>query len=807
MFCSDRSRILSFALAAFLFAVPAKNFAADEIKLDAVSGLTLSGYDKSDELKWTIAASAAELEEGSNADGVDAIKNGKWNVRGLEVKTFSDGNDDVSVTSATAVFFPKERRAEGKELVEVKDVAKRFYVKGIGWLWKCDKESDVNTIAVTNGVSVELYDSKASNEVRAEKTIKISAQRLDIRLADDETILTFGGSNGMQVKVTQGNVVTTCDKLEVVIPQNAHEMDESAHDSSNEKTSLNRIRKISGSGNVKILHDKREISGESVDLVPEENHFYLNGNAKFLDPGAKLKISGEKAVGVMRETGKKFFLDKITLVGKNDEKIQVTTQSLEDQKAVGKNAIFTGKKLSVTFPQENETTVALEGDVRFNDATITLNCDKLEMDSLRNLNTAGGKNRLAAIREIRASGNVKATQDGRICECESAVIDATRELTILSGNPRVSVPAQDFQIAGDRCEIDRKNEIIRLYKEESGKPIRAELRSKSAKKNILLCGDFLEVSRDSADKQNLVFDLSGNVELEDSAEQLSGTCHRLLTHYRPQKTKTGKTPLNALQKIEALGDVKLQKESTRIFGGKVLLLNNVVIKEWIREDADGSDGENPMQVKVLPGDEDFPGPRPRIVFPQSATSRSLNLPLPGANDKKKPSASREICVEGDELETIIGERRLRFWLRENVVFTTAEMSCSCAEFEAEMRRKNSKAAFEPEAIFCRNGVKIIRDDVCAYGKQLEIFPKKQIGFLSGNTYIQSEKFGRTTPGKSAGDRFILDLAKKEVRMEMDPKLLEGTPAQVARPRTMLPKNIRDEFSLKLKKHKHKHEKE
>lgn len=804
MLLNDRSRILSLALAAFLFCAPAENFAANEIKVEAVSGLTLSGYDNDDELKWTIAADSAELKTGSNANGVDALKNGEWDVRGLKVKTFSAGNDDVTVTSRTAVFFPKQRRAEGKELVEVKDSGKRFYVKGTGWFWQCDKASDINTIAVTNGVSVELYDTKASAEARTEKTIKVSAQRLEIRLTDNETILKFGSSDGTSVKVTQGDVVTSCKNLEVVIPQSAHEMDANAHGNggSEEKNSLKRIKKIAGNGNVVIAHQGRKVCGDNVELIPDENRFFVNGNVSFNDAVSNLKITGEKSVGIMREANDKYSLEEISIVGKNNAPIEVTTQSLEKKKLTGRSAVFTGKKLTVAFPREDLTTVCLEKDVRFKDFSITLACDKLEIDSLRGSENQHGKNEMASVREIRARGNVKATQDGTVCECDNARIDAEKEMTFLSGNPRVSVPAENFSLVGDSCEIDRKNRTIRLYKRADGTPICATIGVKKSTGGTLLQGDFLEVSRDPANMKNVIFDLSGNVSLSDSAGQLSGTCDRLRAGYEPPKSKKRDKSFSALQKIEALGNVKILKEDVRIAGGKILMFNNIVVSEWIQEDNDGSDGKNPMQIKVLPGDEDFSGPRPTIVFPQSATSHTLNLPLPGTDSSKKnKNGNREICVEGDELETIVGERRIRFWLRENVVFTMDDTRCTCAEFEAEMRRADTKSVFEPEALFCRKDVKISRQDAYAFGNQLEIFPKKQIGFLSGNAYMQSEKFGKTTPGKSAGDRFILDLNKREVRMEMDPKLLEGTPAQVARPRTMLPKNIRDEFSLKLKKSK------
>ncbi len=794
-----RSCILSLALAAFLLAAPAENFARSEIQIDAVEGLTLSGYDREDSLKWTISAKAAELDKAQRADNVDAIRDGQWNVRGLEVKTFSDGNDEVVITSATAVFFPRERRAEGKELVEVKDLAGRFYVKGIGWFWKCDKASDVNSIAVTDGVSVELYDAKAPGD--AQKAVKISAQRLDIRLTDHETVFTFSSRDRTRVKLAQGDIITYCDKLDVVIPQNAHEMDEASHGGNNPATngnSLQRIKKISGQKHVEISHGGRRIKGDSVELIPEENRFLVTGGVEFNDPASKLNIRGEKSVGLFRSEGKKLSLESVHIEGKNGEAIRVTTQSLENQKNTSGTALFTGKKLSVLFPQADQTTICLEGDVELTDSTLTLNCDRLEADASRAVQSAEGDRRLAAVREIRAEGKVKAVQDGRICECESVKIDTEKELTVLSGHPRMSVPAQHFALSGERCEIDRKNELLRVFG-ETGKPVRAELQNKNTASKTLLEGEFLEIVREKNQAQHIVFDLSGKVRLSNTDAQLDGTCDRLRCFYKPDRTQKNKDALASLQKIEALGNVELRKEAARISGGKALMFNNIVVSEWMRSDDDGSDGKNPMLIKVLPGDASAAGGRPQIRFPKSVTGKRFSLPLPGTESAKPEARSaQEILVEGDTLETIIGERRLRFWLRDQVVFSMDDTTCTCGEFEAELRRKDSKSAFEAESLFARNDVKIARKDAYAAGKQLEVFPKKQIGFLSGNARMVSGQFGETVPGKAAGDRFILDLAKSEIRMETDPKLLEGTPAQVARPRTILPKSIRDDFSLKLK---------
>ena len=810
---SARSRILSLAFAVFLLSFPAESLASGKIDIGTASGLTLSGYDKNDDLKWTIAADFAELEKENVAKDVDAVKNGKWNVRKLTVKTFSAGNLDVLVTSPTAVFFPKERRAEGKsERVEVSDTAKRFHVSGENWIWECDKKNDINRIAITNGVIVKLYGTDAQKS--PDKELKISAKRLDITLKDGETLFTFAGG----VKLTQGNIITGCSELEVLIPQDAHEIDESTHtnNESRENNSLKRIEKIVGRGDVqmtqreekqvdgKTIPIERKIFGDSMELLPGENRFLINGNVRFCDDESDLDIFGDKSVGHIREENKKLSLNRIDIFGKPKAPVRVTTPSMEKRKAMKNKAAFSGQRLSVLFPQENETSVSLEGNVVFTDkaAQVTMNCDKLEADASRGAKSASEKQDLGeGLREIRANGKVKVTQAGTVCECENVEIDAVRELTVLTGNPRMSVPKERFKLSGKRCEIDRQGEIIRVFGDEKT-PVRAEISGKGPEKPTILSGESLEVSREHSASENTIFDLVGKVRLSAPAEQMNASCDRLLAHYTAKSAKATNASFEQLQKIEALGNVDLKKEGVRIQGGKALMFNNIVVTEWMNEDDDGSDGKRPMQIKVLPGDAEIPGPRPQIIVPQNRLKKAFSLPLLGSESKKKTSpAVSDIEVSGDSLETIIGERRLRFWLRENVSFVMATTTCVCKQFEAELRRSVSKENFAPEAVFCREDVKISRDGLSAGGKLLELFPPKQIGFLSGNAYMYSPQFGKTVPGKSAGDRFILDLAKKEVRMEMDPKLMEGTPAQVARPRTTLPKNIRDDFSLKLKKHK------
>lgn len=845
-----RAALFRVALAALLFSVPAEGLAAGGIDIGSADGLVLAGYDKNDDLKWTIAADVAELEKGSAAKNADALKNGKWNVKGLKVNTFTKGESDIVIESPRAVFFPKQRRAESKtEIVTVKDKADRFSVSGKGWSWECDKKNDLNTISVTNCVNVILKDAGTQG---AGKKITVKSDSLVITLKDDETVFAFGNN----VKVTQENIVTTCDRLEIVIPQNAHEMDEAAHDRDNSQNAgLDRIKKITGIGSVVLTESyktkteatrERKISGDFMELNPTENTFSISGKKiTFKDDGARIEVCGNKADGILEEADKKLHLKRMDVFGTGNEPVSGKTPSTKKEKSGNAaDAEFKGERLSVISGRDDIMTVRLDGNVKFSDKyadNMEVTCETLEADCLRDATSPESADSQEKIREIRATGKAEISRDTKsgkeVCKCESAQIDVPRETTILRGSPDVTLSREGFEIKGNYCEIDKKNEFVRFNLNDrdnhfgnagSAGKVSVEISNKDA--TYTLTGDSLAVFRDGSSAQNTIFDMVGNVRLNRPRPlpAISVNCDRLLCHYAGDMKKTDRLKnrenlqkaLEEIKKIEALGNVKIDYDEIEISGGKALIFNDIEVVEWMREDDDGSDGKHPKKIRVLP--EDNGKNRPKIIIPETKIKMKNNRPA---------SETANLTVEGDDLEVILGERRVRCWLRENVSFTMTDgTEGTCKKFEAELRKRDlRKKRFETEAVFCRDDVKISgkfalregkdsteavagttaspaessseRKDsaVTATGELLEIFPPKQIGYLSGNAQITSSLLGVTTPGTAAHNRFILDLAKKEVRTEMDPKLRENTPAQVARPRTMLPKGILDEFSKSLKK--------
>lgn len=818
-------RFAPFALAALITCgVPAESSAENRIDVKFVENLTLAGYGKKDDaLKWAIDAERAELRRDSAPAGKDPLKNGVWDVRELTVQTFADGRVSVTVSSPTAVFSPVERRAESDARVSVSDAQGRFSVSGKGWFWQCDRKDDANAIAVRDEVVVKLYDAE-----KPAREITVTSASLHIALRDEETVLSFSGAKNRPTIVVQGETKTFCDVLEIVVPADASQIEDASAARASAKTgdgdaaeadALKRIEKISGVGNARIRSGAREVRGDAVDFTPDSNSFRVRGNVVFDDRSAALEVRGDEAVGFMREDGKKLLLEKIVVTGAPGVPVAVETASLENRRADARDrAKFTGKKLSVLLDDETETRILFEENVRVNDRTVRLRCDELDVRARRE---AEGRERLAAVREIRARGNVKATQDGREIDCGEARIFPGDGRTTLTGAPRVSVPAQRFALAGHRCEIFHDAKRVEVFRDEADAASRVTATlgdGGNGAAETTLSGEFLEVEPDAAAPEKFaVFALEGDVTLRSPSRELEGACARLVAFCDVEKTKAknaagtrgrksagGNGELDAVRKIEAFGNVRLRKGETEISGGKALIFNDVVVEEWNETDAAASPG-GATKIVVLPEDgaDGIADSRPRVELPRTRSADALTLPLPSSDAAKKRTArdAGTIVARGDALEAIADDagRRLRFWLRGNVSLTTADGVCAGEELEAEARRADADSPFEPEALFCRRNVRVTRGDATASGDLLEIFPKKQIGFLAGNARMESPKFGVTVPGKSAGDRFVLDLAKSEVRIETDPRLLEGNPAQVATPRTLLPKGVGERFEERFGK--------
>lgn len=809
----SRSRILSLALAAFLcVCTPVENFAKSQIEVETIQGLQLSGYNSDDLLKWTIEAEEASLEPGSESPGTDALKTGKWNVRKLKVKTYSGKQvsgttEDVTVESDSARFFPGTRFAESDAEVSVQKVDNQLAVEGKGWSWKCDEKSGFNRIEVKKDVKVTLRPKTGNNA----EAIVVTSDSLEIELYDEKTVLIFKRKPSAPIKVKQSGIETTCDKLEIVVPASAEQMDEEARNADDEASgnNLQKLERISGSGNVRLISDGKEVSGDFVEFIPAEERFVVSGNAHFSDPENDIKITGKNATGQTCQVGKKLQLETIEIDSTPKKRVSVEMKSLEKGNAKFKNAHarFRGERLSVAFLENDENIIRLEKNVSYTDATISMTCDELEVHSRRlkpeNAPETPDEKQKAEILKVVAAGNVEAKQEGRMLKCGKAEIFPQEERIELTKNPNVAVPAENFTLAGKRCEIFSKKKNINVYGDEKTRVTTTfSGKQKSAEKTTLL-GDKLKIYPDELTSKFTVFELDGNVEIASPKRNLSGTCDRLFvwsdTKEAQKKRSGNRDSIDALKKIEAHGNVFLKKDETEIRGGKALLFSQVEIGEWIEEDADGSDGEKPTKIVVLPDDANPEETRPVITLPQNAASAAFTLPLPSSKQAapEKNTGTQKITIAGDELETLFGDRRVRFWLRKNIVLKTETATCECAELEAELRRSNTDEQFVPEAVFCRENVRISHGDATATGNLLEVFPTKKIGALSGNASMTSATFGTTTPGKSAGDRFILDLEKQEVRIETLPEVLREAPAQVARPRTMLPKGITERFRDKV----------
>lgn len=825
----SRSRILSLALAAFLcVCAPAENFAKSQIEVETIQGLQLSGYNSDDLLKWTIEAEEASLEPGSESPGTDALKTGQWNVRQLKVKTYSGKSisknaKDVTVESTRAKFFPETRFAESDAEVFVKKVDNQLAVEGKGWSWKCDEKSDFNRIEVKKNVVVTLRP-KAENKTKNDaETIVVTSDSLEIELYDERTVLIFKRKPSDPIKVKQSGIETICDKLEIVLPASAKQMDEDAQSAGDDK--LQKLERISGSGNVKLVSDGKEVSGDFVEFIPAEERFIVSGNAHFSDPENDIKITGKNATGQTRQVDKKLRLETIEIDSAPQKRVSVEMKSLEKENPKFKNARarFWGEKLSVAFLENDENIIRLEKNVTYKDATISMTCDELEVHSRRlkseNLPELSDKKQKAEILKVVADGNVKAEQEGRILKCGKAEIFPQEERIELTRNPNVAVPAENFALAGMRCEIFRKERNINVYGDEktrvtttfSGKP-----KSGKRAENTTLVGNFLKIYPDDLNPKFTVFELDGNVEIASPERSLEGTCDKLFVWSDTEEARKNRNrnrgSIDALKKIEAHGNVFLKKDETEIRGGKAQLFTQVKTEEWLEEDDDGSDGKKPTKIVVFPDEANPVATRPVITLPQNAASAAFTLPLPRSKQSasEKNTGTQKITIAGDELETLFGERRVRFWLKtkpvdakENeekpprILLKTETATCECYELEAELRRNDTNAQFEPQAVFCRENVRITHGDATATGNLLEIFPPKKIGALSGNASMTSATFGTTTPGESAGDRFILDLEKQEVRIETLPEVLREAPAQVARPRTLLPKGITERFRDKV----------
>lgn len=795
---------------------------SERVNIETIRGLRLSGYnqDSAGGLQWSLEADSAEIDPATKGKGA---RSALWNLRNLRLSTMGkDGEVFAEMKSALGQFSPENRTAESDSDIHVN--GGDFDVAGSGWSWT-GKGHD-NEIRIRRDVSVTIKRPKTNENIFAKsKSLKIVG-------TEKQTVLTLFGN----VRVSVDDIYMTCETLEILVPERGSvAMEERG--GGDFKSS---VRSIVGRGNVEMFRGGVRTSGDFAEFLPRENLFFVRGNVHLSDLEGRVSVRGDEAKG---EIEKQFV--EVVATRPNAAlplapvAVSVAMPSLikrGEKISPAEKTVVSGKKMSV-FSTDEKTEIVFTENVVASDENIRIDSDRLAVtmlpfsEKISDFETlSAGKNFKENVKNVVATGNVRAVRDAMTLTCERADILTQEEHITLTGAPKVVSEKENATLTGHRVEI---------FTDENGKD-RIEVFSDDASENALprsrvavsfppfsrlienaktaavpaetpaeasVVGDRLVVLRE---ENQSVFDMTGNVLL--ASDDLGGSCDRVVVFVDTSAQKTdrrAKFKPTQIEKIVAEGNIDLTQNGYRLTGGRALVTPNIQLREWVKADDTGADGESPFLVVVEPDAET--GTRPRIYFPENATQSGLNFALPdneksdtgkfagtqknsrAENVENSSEPAKESYLESDAMDLVAGERRIRFFLRGNVLLATAGgafATCDAAEgllLPQNSDPKNSAEKtgkrFKPEKAICRGNVRLAQDGAEGTGSTLEIFPPKNRAILRGNAKFSGSDGVRIFPGD---DRFVFDLANRRLLTGEDAGDADVPPEQVSRPRIVIP---------------------
>lgn len=827
-------RSLSFLAIGFLISGVTLVYGNDKksrsVSIETIQDLKLSGYNKDDggELQWRLEADSADTAgETKSAD----IKKALWNLSNLRLFTFGKyGRAFAKMTSPKGQFSPEKREADSDSEVEVR--GDTFTVRGKGWSWS--GQGHDNLIRVHSDVFVSL----------PQEHLTVRAKRLTIKGTDDRTELLFSGG----VEVVYNEIFMTCETLEIVVFASGNRARELGETSGEKKKDWrNAVSRITGRGEVIMRRKTTTLSGNSAEFLPQENLFYVRGNAKLDDSAGEIAVRGDEAVGKIEE----HFVE-VTATQPNNElpqspiAVSVKMPSLvERQKSSvagtpdAAHSVVSGKRMTVSLT-EKENVLSLFGSVRVADSDIRIDADKLVVTTDPSgendlLDISDEKSDSVSVHSAVAEGNVRADYSGRVLTCARADVFPQKKRILLTGTPRVESPQENSALSGDRVEVFLDRDVIEVFSEETAdakrKRVDVELpgfseisSSRNNGKGVpagvdktKISGDHLTLTRNGGDNLS-TFDIFGNVEM--SSAELSGTCGRILVFAdasalnrdKNAKRTASKSGISQIRKIIAAEDVVLKQNGYELTGGRATITPAVELHEWVASDRSDDDGEMPCWV-VLEPDPDT-GTRPRITFPGDAEGSRLAFALPMKPEEKKKGVPKVIVpkkdedlpltkkkkaeppkpagvpakksyLESDAMELIAGKARARFFLRGEVILATEGGAHGmCDHVEGLLSPDGDGKEFEAKKVVCRGNVRLVHDGSEGKGDTLEIFPPENRAVLSGNAAIRDKSGVSLHPGN---DRFVFDLEKRQLITGAAAGTGDNVPAQVSRPRIVIPK--------------------
>ncbi len=488
---------------------------------------------------------------------------------------------------------------------------------------------------------------------------------------------------------------------------------------------------------------------------------------KIFVKGDAFDLSGKK----WKWDGDKKFIEifsnvKIALISKSPPDIDVVaglpTDSASPEQS-SKPAISTPEKpTGKGLPENSVTNISsdyasldhggkankfnVKNNVVVKNADMSLECDELEVDSLKS-----GEEKIG---EIRARGNVRMSTDLRKASANALSIFPSKNEAVLSGNPEIEDISSKSKISGDKIILNRSEKSIISLPSADGKirPKTLLFDAKDGKvQEISIQAD--DIKMRTEDKKSF-FDFKGNVKV--SSDDFSARCDSMTAMAAPEAD--GKTKI---VKIEGSGNVKVETPSGTAKSkeleitpakSEILLHDNVVL----------TDAKRGFNLKSN-----------TLVF---ASGRDEGVALSDGKDKNSyvittitetPSVERAASPSKKAAPTIIKSRILSFsrdsegianlHFQKDVSIKSEEIEASCQKMDVVA--KSNKGKTDIYKIVASKDVSVSQKGNTATAQLANIYPR-----------VNGDKSSKE-PNKSGKVHRFVELLTDEKSPEIRPAII------------------------------------
>lgn len=273
---------------------------------------------------------------------------------------------------------------------------------------------------VTHGNAAEVGDAAEPGGIRSSSPTVIVSELLEMLTDGDETRFIFS----RDVHVTGDNIAVFSDRIEVFTQAVGSERPVGS--GNDDFDGVGRIQRILATGDVRIAQEGSEATSGRAEFFPLEGNMVLTENPMIRNEQGT--VSGTRITLAQNEGRARVERPRVTLAALPDfgpglaADVEDANRAAADSDAINGAALSSSTytvidgQLLEMLSDEAETRFIFSNEVRVTGNNLAVNCERLEVLSLRDESNGRGdaaSTGVGRIQLILATGNVRIAQEGR----------------------------------------------------------------------------------------------------------------------------------------------------------------------------------------------------------------------------------------------------------------------------------------------------------------------------------------------------------------------------------------------------------